>query len=307
MTHKSRLTRQAATWSAALRFAPTIRKKPTSAPTKAVPSAFSKAFASADESVGAAVKTPRIVGNAKPALPNSSNATVSNVSVPTAAVQTAPAMASTTLRAITVHQPTNSSGQTTTTAATSARRVLAKPPPMTLDDDDINGFKQTTQGKRLENRKSRSKKGKRKDDPALQYGDVPYDPARPCDYVSVAQYCRPRVPASVRRDPSPRGFEKLTLHLHLQSAFKAHLQALRTQRRIEREEARRRARSGSESSYYSQSEPEESDTESRSTPSPFDRGAAFHSDLFVLTVDKLQRSRRPASSLLLLPTMRRRQ
>lgn len=60
---------------------------------------------------------------------------------------------------------------------------------MTLDEDDVNGFRQTAQGKRA-NKKNKGKKGGggKKEDPALVFGDSPYEPSRPCDYVSCATY-----------------------------------------------------------------------------------------------------------------------
>ncbi|KAM0788247.1 hypothetical protein ACM66B_001398 [Microbotryomycetes sp. NB124-2] len=237
-------------WSAALRFAPTIRKKPTAAATSAKPiaSAFSKAFASADDANTTGVKTQRIVGNAKPSMQpiggvsssnssssnnNSSNTNSKPSTSSSATIQPVrePVASSSVPMAPSILKPVvPSSAQAVTETRTSRRRVIAKPPPMTLEDDDANGFKQTVQGKRPEQqRNSKRKKGKRKEDPALQFGDTTYDPSRPCDYA----------------------------------AFKAHVQAMRTQRRLEREERNRRERSYSESDYESGSD-QQSDAEDRS-------------------------------------------
>lgn len=59
---------------------------------------------------------------------------------------------------------------------------------MTLDDEeDVNGFKQTSMGKRAEKRKAhvvgQGKRGRKGGDPALAFGDTPYEPSKPCDYV----------------------------------------------------------------------------------------------------------------------------
>lgn len=64
---------------------------------------------------------------------------------------------------------------------------------MTLDDDDVKGFKQTAAGKRAVRNEGKSgrKKGKKREDPALQFGDTPYDAARPCDYVRVLKMAGP--------------------------------------------------------------------------------------------------------------------
>lgn len=121
---------------------------------------------------------PRIVGRAKAAL------------VPSAHEQSTTSIASgpssSTSKPVNLSRESPIAGSIAPASrATRVGRVIAKPPPMTLDDDDVNGFRQSTAGKssmRNENRGSR-KKGKRKEDPALQFGDTPYDPARPCDYV----------------------------------------------------------------------------------------------------------------------------
>lgn len=61
---------------------------------------------------------------------------------------------------------------------------------MTLEEDvgDVNGFAQTAAGKKaaqMERKRNKKRGGKARDDPALAFADVPYDPARPCDYVRV--------------------------------------------------------------------------------------------------------------------------
>jgi splicing factor 45 len=78
---------------------------------------------------------------------------------------------------------------------------------MTLEDEnilptasavgtDVNGFASTAMGQKLakEQEKKNNKRGKKRkgqggggggEDPALRYGEIPYDPARPCDYVSL--------------------------------------------------------------------------------------------------------------------------
>lgn len=53
---------------------------------------------------------------------------------------------------------------------------------MTIDDD-VNGFRQTTVGKKAATKKGKGKKGAKKEDPALAFTSVAYDPSRPCDYV----------------------------------------------------------------------------------------------------------------------------
>ncbi|KAK4058335.1 hypothetical protein OIO90_000492 [Microbotryomycetes sp. JL221] len=220
-----------ASWSAALRFAPTIRKKPAGQASRAVPSAFSRAFASAEDATVNAVKTPRIVGNAKPSLatpaPASSATGPSPQGTSLISQKKESTNSSAPLPVTTVIKPVPSSAPHAAATGSKPRRVIAKPPPMTLDDDEVTGPKHVTQQQRNELRKNK-KRSKRKEDPALQFGDVNYDPSRPCDY----------------------------------SAFKAYLQALRTQRRIEREERRRRERSYSESDSESGSD-QQSDADAR--------------------------------------------
>ncbi|KAK4050071.1 hypothetical protein OIV83_003641 [Microbotryomycetes sp. JL201] len=221
-------------WSAALRFAPTIRKKPAATQAvKPIAAAFSKAFASAEDAGPTAVKTPRIVGNAKPSIHP-----IGGTSGSSSNAQSSSTQASSSIQHAREPMPSSSTASSVLKAVvplvdhaqprSSKRRVIAKPPAMTLDDEDVNGSKPITQEKRTEQRNSKRKKGRRKDDPALQFGDVPYDPSRPCDYA----------------------------------AFKAHVQGLRTQRRLEREQQHRRERSYSGSDSESDSE-QQSDTDGR--------------------------------------------
>ena len=75
---------------------------------------------------------------------------------------------------------------------------------MTLDADDVNGFRQSTAGKKA-NAGGKKGKGKKnaakKEDPALAFTGVAYDPARPCDYVRVCLPTRARRRSARRRLP----------------------------------------------------------------------------------------------------------
>lgn len=65
---------------------------------------------------------------------------------------------------------------------------------MTLDENDVNGFSQTAQGKRAAKKAAylhstsgaiAGSGGPKKHKEVVLFGDdVPYDPLRPCDYVS---------------------------------------------------------------------------------------------------------------------------
>ncbi|ORY88792.1 hypothetical protein BCR35DRAFT_301125 [Leucosporidium creatinivorum] len=224
-------------WSAALRFAPVPRKKPAKPPSSSIPSAFTAAFAADD---GAAtpppIQAPRIVGRAKPAL-SATPAAIPRGRWGSASSTADPVPVATTSSASPV--PTSAASPAPPAQAQPIRigRTLARPPPMTLDDEeDVNGFKQTSAGKRAEKRKAHAVgngkgKGRKREDPALAFGDTPYEPSRPCDY----------------------------------SAYKAHVQAVRTQRRLDREEQRRREKS---SSYESDSEDDRRDDQEQSNKKP---------------------------------------
>ncbi|GAA6007805.1 hypothetical protein JCM11491_003970 [Sporobolomyces phaffii] len=139
-----------------------------------------------------------------------------------------------------------------TGAPTRIRRVIPIPPSMTLEDElilptpsaagtDVNGFASTAMGLKLakEQEKKNNKRGKKRkgqggggaaEDPALRYGEIPYDPARPCDYAG----------------------------------YKTHVKLARAQRRLEREEEERQRRrregsAGSGSSYYSEDDEDDRD------------------------------------------------
>ncbi|KAL8286849.1 hypothetical protein RQP46_003855 [Phenoliferia psychrophenolica] len=156
------------TWSAALRFAPTIRKRPTPSAARAVPLAFKSAFNSAEDAV-ASPSAPRIVGKAKAPL---SAATISAPPTTLPPSATIPTLAASTPAPEPVF-------------ATRQGRIL-KPPAMTLDADDVNGFRQTTVGKKAAQGGGKKGKGKKNNkaqaDPMLAFTAVTYDPARPCDY-----------------------------------------------------------------------------------------------------------------------------
>ncbi|KAM0754445.1 hypothetical protein T439DRAFT_376927 [Meredithblackwellia eburnea MCA 4105] len=195
-------------WSAALRFAPTIRKKAT-APSGSAAQAqarLRKAFGSAStDDAPTGNGASRIVGNAKPAL----NAT---------------ALAAPTIIAAPAPVPTPRPPPMSTNTPARAPRIL-KAPALTLDiseegSSDVNGFKQTSVGKKLEKKKGwNSKKGggaREKDE-----FNGKYEPGRPCDYA----------------------------------AYKLHVQVTRAARRNQREAERERKRmeedqSGSEGSDY---------------------------------------------------------
>ena len=167
----------AGNWSAALRFAPAKRKKPV-ANTNAKPVALRNAFADTDDTATSPAVAPRIVGRAKAALITSAADTPSATA--------APASASTSKVDIMHKHQVIAPAPSVHPRAARVGRVIPKPPPMTLDDDDVSTSLQS-RATRNDNRGSR-KKGKRKEDPALQFGDTPYDPARPCDYVCLGMY-----------------------------------------------------------------------------------------------------------------------
>ncbi|GAA5868421.1 hypothetical protein JCM1840_006989 [Sporobolomyces johnsonii] len=227
-----------AAWSAALRFAPTVRKKPSTPASRPSAAALKSAFSTADDDAPAPSPSnfgPRIAAKGKASLsvappkapPPSKWSAVSTPLPEVLAARSESAPSASPRPATPSSRPTS----------TRIRRVIAIPPSMTLDDDlpsaagtDVNGFQATVAGKKAA--QQQAKKGKRRgrggganrEDPALAYTDVPYDPARPCDY----------------------------------SAYKTHVRLMRAQRRLEREEEERqhRRRDGSESgsSYYSSDE-----------------------------------------------------
>ncbi|GAA5967035.1 hypothetical protein JCM11641_000420 [Rhodosporidiobolus odoratus] len=231
-------------WSAALRFAPTVRKKPAPSAVSrpgaiALKSVFG-ASADADDDEGAVTaQAARFVTKGKASLVAQPDKKApinkwSAVSKPEAAELVKPFAPSTN----TSSAPASASPAPTTATRTRARRIIV-PPSFVLEDivqdapkdaGDVNGFQNSAAGMKLaqqEKKREKKKKGKGKarDDPALAFTSVPYDPARPCDYA----------------------------------AYKTHVRLLRAQRRLEREEEdrRRRDREGSAdsgSSYYSQDE-----------------------------------------------------
>ncbi|GAA6037225.1 hypothetical protein JCM8097_008630 [Rhodosporidiobolus ruineniae] len=237
-----------AAWSASLRFAPTVRKKATPSTSKPGAAALKSVFGAVEDDAPAsapagAAGAPRMAAKGKAsllaqpvkALPKSKWGSGSSQAHKES--ETIKPFAPATNTAASA----SSAGSSSTSAAPirlRARRVIAVPPSMTLDDDvkpvagsagdDVNGFKATEAGKKLAQmeKKRTKKKGKGKDDPALAFADVPYDPARPCDYA----------------------------------AYKTHVRLARAQRKLEQEEEDRRRRdregSASGSSYYSEDERE---------------------------------------------------
>lgn len=237
-----RVSSTGATWSAALRFAPTARKRPNqgglatagarpSASALALKSAFGAAADDEDDEGGNARKA-----SGKPAthgIPSGFRIAAVGKAALTAAPEKAPPVNkwSAVSRPVQEIKPFAStsgtgsgSGSRIASPATAAaddkaqprtrtRRIIANPPPMTLDDlplsaastpgTDVNGFAQSTAGKKLAAQQTK-KRGKKKrggngaDDPELAFADVPYDPARPCDYVRAiyvtpGTYCRARL------------------------------------------------------------------------------------------------------------------
>ncbi|GAA5935861.1 uncharacterized protein JCM15063_001828 [Sporobolomyces koalae] len=251
-------------WSAALRFAPTQRKKPTTAPAKpTLATAFSTALDDDDDDALAApaphAGAPRIAKAGKASLnvepvrrpPPSKWGAGSSMAAQEAILLEAKAKAAAAAAAAgaTATATTSSTSATRRSGApTRIRRIIPIPPSMTLEDEtilptpsaagtDVNGFAATAIGQKLakEQERKNNKRGKKRkgqsgpgafDDPALRYGEIPYDPARPCDYAG----------------------------------YKTHVKLARAQRRLEREEEerQRRRREGSEgSSYYSEDDDED--------------------------------------------------
>lgn len=226
----------AATWSAALRFAPTARKRPNalagstakpSASAIALKSAFGAAADDDDDDDGDARDRggPGTTGNHKRGAdhpPAYRIPTVGKAAL-TAAPEKAPPVnkwsavsrpveeikpfASTSTAPSRLASPADAASQTKAGGKprTRTRRVIANPPAMTLEDEplaastaggtDVNGFAASAAGQKLaaqQNKRRGNKKKKRggaageggpHEDPALAFADVPYDPARPCDYV----------------------------------------------------------------------------------------------------------------------------
>ncbi|GAA5869078.1 hypothetical protein JCM3774_002468 [Rhodotorula dairenensis] len=283
-----------ATWSAALRFAPTARKRPNapagvaarpSASAIALKSAFGAAADDDDDGdhpggpTGAkkdpvpAYRIPAVGKAALTAAPERAPPVNkwSAVSRPVEEIKPFASTSSTSAPSSRLASPADSNAQTTA-PRTRARRVIANPPAMTLEDAplaaataggivDVNGFASSAAGKKLaaQQNKRRGKKkrgggggggagdgsGGAHEDPALAFADVPYDPARPCDY----------------------------------SAYKTHIRLLRTQRRLQREEEERQRRqkregSWSGSSYYSEDDDDDAD-ERRKENEPLNKKARF--------------------------------
>ncbi|CEQ41883.1 SPOSA6832_03620 [Sporobolomyces salmonicolor] len=255
-----------AAWSAALRFAPTVRKKPSTPASRPSAAALKSAFSTADDDTPAPSSSnlgPRIAARGKaslsvapPKAPPPSKWSAVSTPVPevfAARTETAPSASP---------RPATPSSRATSIRI---RRVIAIPPSMTLDDDlpsaagtDVNGFQATAVGKKAA--QQQAKKGKRRgkggggnrEDPALAYTDVPYDPARPCDYVRART-------AAVAFTKNRRTRQTWRNASHRRAIpYKTHVRLMRAQRRLEREEEERRhrRREGSESgsSYYSSDE-----------------------------------------------------
>ncbi|TKA58408.1 hypothetical protein B0A53_00147 [Rhodotorula sp. CCFEE 5036] len=217
-----------ATWSAALRFAPTARKRPNAAAGNAAkPSASAIALKSAfgaaadDDDNGDANDSSSAAAGSKKGVSSGAFriATVGKAAL-TAAPEKAPPVNkwSAVSRPVEEIKPFASTSSTANSSSsrlaspadntkprTRARRVIANPPAMTLEDAplaastaggivDVNGFAASAAGKKLAAQQNK-KRGKKKrggagagdgggphEDPALAFADVPYDPARPCDY-----------------------------------------------------------------------------------------------------------------------------
>ncbi|BGP14508.1 hypothetical protein JCM10213_003094 [Rhodosporidiobolus nylandii] len=246
-----------AAWSAALRFAPTVRKKPASAAPKPSAAALKSVFGAADADDDDSPSAPA-AGGAYVAVKGKASLLAQPVKAPPKSKWGAGSSQAGVAEAIKPFAPSASANAAPSPAAavikprTRARRVIAVPPAMTLEHEpapqgapteagDVNGFRASEAGKKaaaLE--KKRNKKGKKKarDDPALAFADVPYDPARPCDYA----------------------------------AYKTHIKLLRAQRKLEREEEEKQRReregtAGSASSYYSEDE-REKEAEERASKKP---------------------------------------
>jgi len=119
---------------------------------------------------------------------------------------------------------------------TRVRRIIQIPPSMTLEDEvilptmpagggggDVNGFANSAAGiklaKELERKNNKNnKRGKKRkgggngagEDPALRYGEIPYDPARPCDYVSFPSFAFDREKCADSRSEGNRLDTRLT-------------------------------------------------------------------------------------------------
>ena len=219
----------AATWSAALRFAPTARKRPNAAAGNAAkPSASAIALKSAfgaaadDDDNGDANDSSSAAAGSKKGVSSGAFriATVGKAAL-TAAPEKAPPVNkwSAVSRPVEEIKPFASTSSTANSSSsrlaspadntkprTRARRGVANTPAMTLEDAplaastaggivDVNGFAASAAGKKLAAQQNK-KRGKKKrggagagdgggphEDPALAFADVPYDPARPCDYV----------------------------------------------------------------------------------------------------------------------------
>ncbi|GAA5925681.1 hypothetical protein JCM3775_001471 [Rhodotorula graminis] len=249
-----------AAWSAALRFAPTARKKPATTSSRPPVAALRAAFSAVDDDAVAAVPAnaagPRIAAVGKASLtanPDKAPPPSKWSAVTRTAVDVKPfASSSSTSGTSTPAARTGSPAAGGAPTATRARRVIAVPPAMVLEDDvgDVNGFAQSAAGKKAAQveRKRGKKRGKARDDPALAFADVPYDPARPCDY----------------------------------SAYKMHVKLSREQRRLEREEEERRRRregSASGSSYYSEDDERSKENEPANKKARFFAPPSSYDDL----------------------------
>ncbi|GAA98519.1 uncharacterized protein L969DRAFT_95244 [Mixia osmundae IAM 14324] len=196
-------------WSASLSFAP-VKRKPAAQPKKpstALSSAFLLSSSNDDlnESQAKKIKlAPASSGRAPLTPADSILPAVNRPSSSTHAKETAAPAQPVTDRA--APSRTASAGPSTSRTP----RVIPKPPPLTLpestkEQEDINGFRSSEAGKRLEaqRNKKNKKRGKlAKELAPLDYG-ADYDPARPNDYNDwlkhVAQLKEEKIQAALDR------------------------------------------------------------------------------------------------------------
>lgn len=204
-----------------MRFAPTLRKKPQPSASRPLSTAFSTALDDDQEEEDVVPESkggvPRIARVGKASLnvepirrpPPSKWGAGSSMAAQEAILLEAKAKAA-ALAAANSSSTTKSSTLSSATprlsgGPTRIRRIIPIPPSMTLEDEtilptssavgtDVNGFASTSIGIKLakeqdrkNNRRGKKRKGQggggNGEDPALRYGEIPYDPARPCDYV----------------------------------------------------------------------------------------------------------------------------
>ncbi|GAA5898302.1 hypothetical protein JCM8208_006938 [Rhodotorula glutinis] len=251
-----------AAWSAALRFAPTTRKKPASTSSRPPVAALRAAFGAVDDDAAvvapsnapgsriAAVGKASLTANPDKAPPPSKWSAVTRTAVDVKPFASSSSTSGASTPAARTGSPAAGGSAPT---ATRTRRVIAVPPAMVLEDEvgDVNGFAQSAAGKKAaqaERKRGKKRGGEARDDPALAFADVPYDPARPCDY----------------------------------SAYKMHVKLAREQRRLEREEEERRRRregSASGSSYYSEDDERSKENEPANKKARFFAPPSSYDDL----------------------------